>query len=324
MNCYMPRFLPDTDIQKLLGDVIHNGDESLINPNGIELRLGSQARFISTGEIKEIPEEYFLKIPPGETVIIVSLESIDFSRETVAKHFRGCGIMGLITPTTTMMREGANLASTKVDDGFVGHLNWGIRNGSYKDLIIQRGEPIFKLTLVVLEGGEVPSLSYGERAGDKYQRSDGIRMSARRLPADIPNSRLVSSSAEKLDPKTHLREAGYPFTHIGSELVRLDGKFELVSADVRALTEKMETDTRTVLSKIDDLKTWLLDHVDTQFSRKFGVISGTLVTAGSLMVAAYAVTQKLNLGAALTAGAFGLIGVVALAVTWALASRRRS
>jgi deoxycytidine triphosphate deaminase len=48
----MPRFLPDTDIQKLLGDVIRNGDESLINPNGIELRLGSQARFISTGEIK--------------------------------------------------------------------------------------------------------------------------------------------------------------------------------------------------------------------------------------------------------------------------------
>lgn len=320
----MPRFLPDTDIQKLLGDVIRDGDESLINPNGIELRLGSQARFISTGEIKEIPQDYFLKIPPGESVIIASLESIDFSRETVAKHFHGCAIMGLITPTTTMMREGANLASTKVDDGFVGHLNWGIRNGSYKDLIIQRGEPIFKLTLVVLEEGEVPSLSYGERAGDKYQRTDGIRMSARRLPADIPNSRLVSSSAEKLDPKTHLREAGYPFTHIGTELIRLDGKFELVSADVRALTEKMEADTKSVLSKIDDLKTWLLDHVDTQFSRKFGVISGTLVAAGSLMVAAYAAAQKLNLGAALTAGAFGLIGVAALVVTYVLATRRRT
>ena len=318
----MPRFLPDNEIQKLLGDVIRGGDASLINPNGIELRLGSQARFLSTGEIKDIPPDYFLKIPPGESVIIVSLESIDFSRQTVGKHYNGCGLMGLITPTTTMMREGANLASTKVDDGFVGQLNWGIRNGAYKDLIIQHGEAIFKLTLVVLEGDEVPSLPYGKRAGDKYQRSDGIRMSARRLPADIPNSRVVTSSSEKLDPKTHLREAGYPFSHIGSELIRLDGKFELVSADVRTLTEKMEADTNSVLSKIDDLKTWFLEHVDTQFSRKFGIIAGTLVTAGSLMVAAYATTQKLNFSAMVTAFVFGAIGVVALVATYVLASRR--
>jgi deoxycytidine triphosphate deaminase len=316
------RILADSDIQKLLGDVIRDGDPGLINPNGIELRLGGHARFISTGEIKEIPPDHFLQIPPGETAIIVSLESIDFSRETVAEHFKGCGIMGLITPTTTMMREGANLASTKVDQGFEGQLNWGIRNGSYKDLIIQRGEPIFKLTLLLLEGDEVPSLSYGERAGDKYQRTDGIRISTRRVPADIPRSLLVTSSSEKVDPKTHLREAGYPFNHIGSELIRLDGKFELVSTDVRALTQKMESDTKSVLTKIDDLKTWLVDHVDTKFTGKFTVIVGTLVTAGSLTVAAYSLSQNLNLGAAVTAGLFGLIGVVALVITAVLASRR--
>jgi hypothetical protein len=42
------------------------------------------------------------------------------------------------------------------------------------------------------------------------------------------------------------------------------------------------------------------------------------------MVAAYAVTQKLNLGAAVTAGTFGPIGVVGLVVTYVLASHRRT
>ena len=36
-------------------------------------------------------------------------------------------LMALITPTTTMMREGAMNVTTKVDAGFVGQLNWGLR-----------------------------------------------------------------------------------------------------------------------------------------------------------------------------------------------------
>jgi deoxycytidine triphosphate deaminase len=33
--------------------------------------------------------------------------------------------MALITPTTTMVREGAMNVATKVDAGFIGQPNWG-------------------------------------------------------------------------------------------------------------------------------------------------------------------------------------------------------
>ena len=66
--------------------------------------------------------------------------------------------VALITPTTTMLREGIMQAATKVDAGFVGNLNWGFRNSSFKDFKMQHGEPIFKLTLFLLEGNEVPTV----------------------------------------------------------------------------------------------------------------------------------------------------------------------
>ena len=112
--------------------------------------------------------------------------------------------MGLITPTTTMMREGITMAATKVDSGFKGTLNWGLRNSSTKDLILKSSEPIFKLTIFRLEQDEVPEMEYGKRENDAYQGSDGIVVSKRRLPVDIPKNMLVGSSIEKMDPKLRL------------------------------------------------------------------------------------------------------------------------
>jgi len=51
------------------------------------LRLGRKIRFISTGEEKQIPEGYFVKVNSGESVIIASLERLDLSKETIQKHF---------------------------------------------------------------------------------------------------------------------------------------------------------------------------------------------------------------------------------------------
>ena len=59
---------------------------------------------------------------------------------------------------------------TKVDPGFVGQLNWGLRNSSFKDFILGYGEPIFKMTILLLEGGEVPEIPYGQRSEDRYQK----------------------------------------------------------------------------------------------------------------------------------------------------------
>lgn len=254
----MARILSDREVKSLLGSVIQGSDPKLLNPNGLELRLGRKIKFISTGEEKEIPEGHFVKVSPGESAIIASLERLDFSRETVQKHFPKCMLMAFITPTTTMIREGIMQASTKVDAGFVGNLNWGFRNSSFKDFKMQMGESLFKLTFFLLEGNEVPEISYGDKSEHKYQNTEGILSSARRLPVDIADNKLVTSSFEKLDPKKQLHEAGHPFTYIGTELIQLQGKFELVSTGVTALT-----------AKIDETKDSLIDKVDSIFQKKF-------------------------------------------------------
>src|ERR1051326_7133359 len=120
----MAKILADHEIKRLIGDVIVNGDAKLLNPNGIELRLGKNVRFHSTGDERELSAGQYLKVSPGETVIISSLEQIDFTAPTTQKHFKDSMLMGFITPTTTMMREGISQVSTKIDAGFRGNLNW--------------------------------------------------------------------------------------------------------------------------------------------------------------------------------------------------------
>src|ERR1017187_4625317 len=55
----MARILSDREIKKLIGSVIIGANASLINPNGIELRLGNEVRFMSTGEKMKIPAGHF-------------------------------------------------------------------------------------------------------------------------------------------------------------------------------------------------------------------------------------------------------------------------
>ena len=246
----MANILADRDIKRLVGRVLVEADEKLLNPNGIELRLGKHVRFHSTGEEKELGLGMFLQVNPGETVIISSIETIDFTAETVHAILPNTMIMGLITPTTTMMREGISQVATKIDAGFKGILNWGLRNGSIQKLTLQYGEPIFKLTLFALDRDESPDIAYGERDKDSYQNTDGIARSNRRIPADIPKSKIVSSSFDRLDPKKQLKEAGYPFDHIGTELISLHGKFETVSADVRVMKDEFAQKTSELSGKI--------------------------------------------------------------------------
>jgi deoxycytidine triphosphate deaminase len=125
---FVAKTLPDKDVRKLLGTVILNADEKRINPNGIEIRLGRAVLFHSTDEEKENGPDMFLKVLPGESVTISSYRQFVFTKETIGKVSPGCDMMALITPTTTMMREGIMQSATKVDSGWSGTLNWGIRN----------------------------------------------------------------------------------------------------------------------------------------------------------------------------------------------------
>ncbi|MEW6669873.1 MAG: hypothetical protein AB1512_32085 [Thermodesulfobacteriota bacterium] len=293
----MARILADKEIRSLIGTVLLNADEDFLNPNGIELRLGEHVLFHSTGEEKKLKTGQFLKVSPGENAVISSFEEIDFTSAAVNAVCPGCMLMGLITPTTTMMREGISQVTTKIDAGFRGTLNWGLRNSSVRDLLLQYQEPIFKLTIFALESGELPELSYGQRSKDDYQDTKGIKRSSRRIPVDIGKSQIVASSLSKLDPKKQLREAGYPFDYIGLELTTLHGKFEVVSTDVRLLTEKIENETKALSSKIEDSNKSILERVEMLLNRKFLYIGGLVIGALSIMYGAVTYLKGTLLGA---------------------------
>lgn len=308
------KILPDIEIRKMIGSVIENADEERINPNGLEVRLGSYVLFQSTEEEKELKPGMYLKVLPGESVTISSFETFDLRRDTINKVFPGCDLMALITPTTTMMREGIMQTATKVDSGWKGTLNWGLRNSSIKDFILGYGEPIFKLTFFLLEGGENPQALYGDRSDDCYQNSQGITRSKRTIPANIPKKNIIGSSVERLDPARQLREAGYPFSHISTELTDLHGKFEIVSKDVMLLKDTIGVEAEKLSKKVDDSQKSVLEKVETLFDRKFFGAVGRAVAAITIMYGAVVFLQ----GQGLSGRAIGAIAIVAGIGIWGL------
>jgi len=313
----MAKILADKQIRKLFGSVLLNAEKKFLNPNGIELRLGKVVLFQSTGEEKTLEPGQFLNVVPGESASISSLEKIDFTSKTVQKVYPDCSLMGLVTPTTTMMREGISQVTTKIDSGFVGVLNWGLRNSSIKDLILEYGEPIFKLTIFLLDKDESPDINYGDREKDSYQNSEGIVRSKRSIPADIPKKLMVTSNVEKIDPKKQLQEAGYPFNHIGTELIALHGKFELVSSDVRVMKEEfsertkelsgqIDSETRILMKKIEETKDNVLEKVESLLTRKFLSVSGVIIGAIPVLYGALKFLQSNNVGDE----ALGIIAII--------------
>jgi len=330
----MAKILADRDIKKLIGTVIRDADSQLINPNGIELRLGKDVHFHSTGEEKQLGPGEFLMVNPGETVSISSVEKIDFSARTVQALFPNQMLMGFITPTTTMMREGISQVATKIDTGFRGTLNWGLRNGSLRELFLGYGEPIFKLTVFLLDKDESPDLVYGERPRDSYQDTAGVSRSTRRIPADIPKSKIVSSSFGQIDPKKQLREAGYPFDHIGTELTTLHGKFEVVSTDVRMmkeefnrrttdLSDKIASETSTLSDKIEEIRDGILEKVEALFTKKFNVVAGVIIGAIPLVYGAVNYLHGTGLGGNTVALIAMILGILIILGACLLARRTR-
>ncbi len=298
----MANVLPDREIKALLAKVILGGSAECIRVNSYEVRLGHKARFDSTGEDVEIPDGNFLEIEPGDFVTVESLEKFDLSAETTKAIGKGNGIFAWITPTTTMMREGFLFASTKVDAGYKGNLNWGIRNSSIKIVKLQQGEHLFKLTFMELSEGERPDKFYGDDKQDRYQDTSGIRESVRLIPADIPDRLVVRRSQRKIDPIKQLTQAGYPFNHIGTELIAIQGQFKIVSEDVAlvkngfdGLEKKIEAETKSLSGSIAGLGDQLENKVRKVFGEQFGLyfdqrmmrVYGTVATIVSLCLALY-------------------------------------
>lgn len=330
----MARILPDRDILALLGKVILEGVPECVGPSSYEVRLGNLAKFNSTGEEVEIRPGCFLEIEPGELVTVASLEKLDFSRaalDTVGKP----GVVGFITPTTTMMREGFLFASTKVDTGFCGTLNWGIRNSSIKSVQLAFGERIFKLTLFELQANEVPDKVYGENKDkDRYQGSEGIVTSARMIPVQIADHKLVRRTEKKIDPKKQLQEAGPPFNYIGTELRILQGNFEVVSKDVALVKEGFDELQRNIEKKIDTetsaISTTLAglpDKIDTKiratFSEQFGLyfdqrMQSVYGTVGAIVAFALALYKLVIASTSTTFQGYVLLAIGGMLALWTL------
>jgi deoxycytidine triphosphate deaminase len=329
----MATYLPDHEIRRILADVVLGGSDECINPNGIELRLGNHVKFYSTREERQLKTGQYLRVGPGESVLISSLEKLDFSESAVRKRFPKGQLMGWITPTTTMMREGISQVATKVDAGFRGNLNWMLRNGSSKELIVGCGEPIFKLTMLLLDESESPSQLYGKGRKDQYQDSEGLSRSQRRIPTDIADTDIVGSSFDKLDPKKQLREAGYPFDHIGRELTDLHGRFEMVSKDVlllkdqfaeqtRELSAKIASETGALVTKIDETKTTFVEKIDQIFQEKFVRTAGWIIGAIPVMYAGVTFLQNgTSLASQTIAWIACVAGIVVIAITMLLTKK---
>lgn len=162
-----------------------------------------------------------------------------------------------------------------------------------------------------------------------YQDSEGIVRSGRRIRADIPGDRIISSSFDKLDPKKQLREAGHPFDHIGTELVNLDGKFEVVSRDVlllktqfqdrtTELKEKIEKETSTLAGKLDKTQDHILDRVELLLDRRLYTLIGSLIGIIALLYAGITFLHQRNVSTDILVSVATVIGVAALVVVFIL------
>jgi VIT1/CCC1 family predicted Fe2+/Mn2+ transporter len=142
---------------------------------------------------------------------------------------------------------------------------------------------------------------------------------------------LIASTFGQLDPKKQLREAGYPFDHIGTELMNLHGKFEVVSADVRVMKQEfqertgelastIERETHTLSERLEDARKSVLDRVEALFDKKFYRVIGVIIGAVPIMYGGVVFLQQSLSGVAVAYVAV-LAGVVVLIVTAIVSGR---
>jgi deoxycytidine triphosphate deaminase len=328
----MADILPDSELEKLLNKCIINPDKDSVKANSYELRLGSQVRFHSTNEVKELKEGQYLELSPSESATIASFETIDFKEETVITLYPDNMLLGLVLPTTTMMREGIAQTSTQVDPGYQGTLNWLIRNNSTKPIVIKYGERVFKLVIFRLGKTETPKVPYGDRSTDSYQGSEGIVRSARKVPADLDDGSVVRATRVKIDPRIQLREAGPPFSHVDTVLREFDGKLQVVSQSVEYITErikeqneqlrgKIDTETKTLNDKLESVKDTLLSQMKAFFNEKTTALYGYLLALAAVGTGVFKLIAESKLSTQYQSGIFLLIGLVAIFMTGILVRR---
>ena len=252
----MARILSDVEIKKLLdNEIIKEGDEEHIRSNSYVFRLGTEVRFFSTNDRKQGELGNILIINPGDSVLVTSIEEVDFSREKISKIYKERQLCAFLTPSTTLVREGFQLPSTKIDPGYSGTLNWTIRNSSVEKQEMEMGEPVFKATFFLLtENEEIPEQLYGDKKErDFYQEKTGLVESKRRMPVDRSGIKTICVESEGTEIE-RLKQSGFPYNFIATQLLQVGQEMLLVTKDFARMDSRFEKQNKQMNEKIDRIE----------------------------------------------------------------------
>lgn len=292
----MADILPDKGIEKLLEEgVILNGDKNQIRPNSYVFRLGVTVRFFSTNERKTGEMGDILEIEPGDSVLVTSVETLKF--EKISDVFKNHQICAFLTPTTTLVREGLQLPTTKIDPGYGGTLNWTIRNDSVETVKLEIGEPIFKATFFLLSSEEeLSEKTYGQREeADFYHNKEGLVESKRRLPVDLENRKKIRVSSKGTEIE-RLKKSGFPYNFIATQLQLVGENIEIVSKDFAKIEAKVEAQSKALSKQMGAIEKELREKLDEETTNAINNIDNIIfkkMTLGGLT----ALSTLLALGA---------------------------
>lgn len=119
--------------------VINPYEERCLTPVGYDLRVGDQYQLLHEGVLHRINEGQSVKIPPGETANIRTLEWLAMPKDG--------SVAGLICSRVLLVAKGASHVSTTVDPDWVGNLLISITNHSRAEIVIDFGERLCTLVL---------------------------------------------------------------------------------------------------------------------------------------------------------------------------------
>ncbi len=228
----MAILLRDSDLLKLLGTVIIDGDPAGVRPNSYYLRLGSEGEFITTGKDFDLGEKKKkgIRVQPGHSVGVTAFETIDFRRETVRRVFPGCDLHGIVSPSTDLSREGVVAPTTQVDAGYQGTLNWTLTNASSEERRFTFKERLFRLTIFRLEEGETPENLY---TGEYQSQTGYVRSRRQGAPVGMKDTEWEDGLAKggPEDLLENLIKSGYPWHVLGQRLKLIDQQFRSVSEE---------------------------------------------------------------------------------------------
>jgi deoxycytidine triphosphate deaminase len=229
----MAVLLNDTELKKLLGTVIIDGDPECIRPNSYVIRLGSQGEFINTGKDYELggkKRKKGIRVQPGHSVGVTAFETIDFRREAVHKVYPDHDLHGIISPTTDLSREGIVAPTTQVDAGYFGTLNWTLANTSSDIRRFVFKERLFRLTIFKLEKGETPAHLYG---GDYQDQTGYVRSRRQGPPVGMKDTEWEDAQVKggPEDLLENLIKSGYPWHLLGGRLKVIDQQFKSVTEE---------------------------------------------------------------------------------------------